>query len=225
LIEARGLTPQGQPEPSVLDQPELLKAVFAASEGEPTDWMSQEDGGSYMIRIDTLKPTGAPPLADIRDRVAQAWRFQKIGEGMRKIVEMVEAEVRSGKSFADVARAQRLLFVQAPQTLDRRAAQQGPSPALGAAIFAAREGNVVSGVGGPRNDLMFVAHVEKITRADPAADPQGVEQRRQAIAGALGNDTLATVQSAARQEARIRLNQPLIDRLVGKTDPDADSAN
>ncbi len=225
LIQARGLDQQGQPEPSVLDQPELLKTVFEASEGEPSDWISQEDGGSYMVRIDTLKPTGAPPLAQIRDRVAQAWRFQKIGEGMAKIVQTVEAEVRGGANFADVARAQRLLFVQAPQTLDRRAAQQGPSPALGAAIFSAREGDVVSGIGGQRNDLMFVAHLEKITRADPTADPQGVEQRRQSIAGPLGNDTLATVQSAARQEAHVRLNQPLIDRLVGKTDPNADTAN
>ncbi len=225
LIQARGLNQQGQPEPSVLDQPELVQAVFAAAEGEPTDWLSQEDGGSYMIRIDTLKPTGAPPLASIRDRVAQAWRFQKIGEGMTAIVKAVETAVKGGANFADVARAQRLLFVQAPQTLDRRAAQQGPSPALGAAIFAAREGDVVSGVGGPRNDLMFVAHVEKISRADPTADPQGVEQRRQSIAGALGNDTLATAQSSARQEAHVRLNQPLIDRLVGKTDPDADAGN
>ena len=108
--------------------------------------------------------------------------------------------------------------------LDRRNAQQSPSPQLAQAIFAAREGDVVSGIGGPRNQLMFVARVDKIERDDPAADPQGVQQRRLAMADALVNDTLGTIQSAARADARVRLNQPLIDRLVGKTDP-ADDAN
>ena len=209
----------------MLDQPELLKAVFAASEGDPTDWISQDDGSSYMIRIDTLKPTGAPPLAQVRDKVATAWRYQKIGEGMARIVESVATAVKGGASFADAVRTQRLEIVGGgPQTLDRRAAQQGLSPQLGGAIFAARAGDVVSGIGGPRNDLMFVARVDKITHADPATDPTGVEQRRQAIEGALGNDSLATVQAAARADAHIRINQPLVDRLVGKTDA-ADANN
>ena len=225
FVDARGLNESHQPDASVLDQPELLKAVFAAGEGDPSDWVSQDDGGSYMIRIDTVKPTGAPPLAQIRDRVATAWRYQKIGEGMGKIVQAVATAVKGGASFADAVRAQNLEIVGGgPQTLDRRAAQQGLSPQLGGAIFAARAGDVVSGIGGPHNDLMFVARVDKITHADPAADPTGVEQRRQSIEGALGNDSLATVQAAARQAAHIRVNQPLVDRLVGKTDA-ADTNN
>lgn len=224
-IDARGLNEEHQPDASVLDQPELLKAVFAAGEGDPSDWISQEDGGSFMVRIDKLKPTGAPPLAQIRDKVATAWRYQKIGEGMARIVDAVAKAVKGGQSFSEAARAHNLQIVGGgPQTLDRRAAQQGLSPQLGGAVFAAREGEVVSGIGGPHNDVMFVARVDKIAHADPSADPGGVEQRRQAIEGALGNDTLATVQAAARQDAHIRINQPLVDRIVGKTDA-ADNAN
>lgn len=223
LIEARGLAPDGRPEASVLDKPELLKTVFDASEGEPTDWVSEAGGASYLVRIDQLKPAGPPPLAQVRERVAEAWRLQKIGQGMAKIVDDVATAVRGGAGFADAVRAQRLQTVATAQTIDRRSAQQTASPQLTQAIFAAREGDVVSGVGGPRNQLMFLARVEKIERDDPAANPQGVQQRRQAMAEALINDTLATVQSAARAEARVRLNQPLIDRLVGKTDPGEDA--
>ena len=219
LIDARGLNERRQPDPSVLDQPKLLQAVFAASEGDPSDWVSEDDGGSYMIRIDAVKPTGAPPLAQIRDQVATAWRYRKIGEGMAKIVDEVTTAVKGGARFVDVARARGLaLMGTGPVTLDRREAQQNLSPQLGGAIFSARAGEVVSGIGGPRNDLMFVAYLDKIARDDPAANPQGVEQRRQSIAGAIGNDTLATVQNGARQDAHVKINQALVDRLVGKTD-------
>jgi peptidyl-prolyl cis-trans isomerase D len=224
LVEARGLGQNGQPDPSVLDKPDLLKTVFDAAEGDPTDWVSETGGASYLVRIDQLKPTGPPPLAQVRDRVAEAWRLQKIGQGMAKIVDDTTAAVRGGASFADAARTQRLQTVATSQVLDRRNAQQTASQQLAQAIFAAREGDVVSGIGGPRNQIMFVARVEKIERDDPSADPQGVQQRRQAMSEALVNDTLATIQAAARADARVKLNQPLIDRLVGKADP-ADDAN
>lgn len=223
LVEARGISQSGQPEASVLDKPELLKTVFEAAEGDPTDWVSETGGGSYLVRIDQLKPSGPPPLTQVRDRIAEAWRLQKIGQGMAKLVEDVSAAVRGGASFADAARAQRLDAITTGQVLDRRNAQQTASPQLAQAIFAARAGDVVSGIGGPRNQIMFVARVEKVERDDPTADPQGVQQRRQAMGEALVSDTLATIQSAARSDARVKLNQPLIDRLVGKTTPEDDA--
>lgn len=221
LITNRGLAEDGRPEASVLDQPELLKTVFEASEGDPTDWVTEPDGASYLVRIDQLKPSGPPPLASVRTRVAESWRLQKIGQGMAKIVDDISAAVRGGAAFVDVARAQRLPVSATAVVLDRRNAQQTASPQLAGAIFAAREGDVVSGIGGPRNDLMFVAQVERITRSDPNTDPQGVQQRRQAMGDALTSDMLGTIQNAARADARIRLNQPLIDSIVGKQDAEA----
>lgn len=218
LIDARGLTVEGQPEVAVLDSAELVQAAFAAPEGDPTDWTSTDGGGSYLVRIDSVRPAGPPPLAQIRDRVVLAWRMQKIGEGMRKIVEDVRSAVAGGQSFAEAAREQRIPVVAASQTLDRRmAAEGGPSPQLMAAVFSSREGDVVSAAGGPGGAVLFVAHIEKIERPDPARDPQLLEAARQALSPMLMDDLVATVQNDARQEARVRLNQPLIDRLVGKT--------
>lgn len=220
LVDARGLGVDGKPEASVLDQPALLKAVFDAPEGEPSDWVTEPDGGSYLVRVDQLKPAGAPPLAQVKDRVAEAWRLQMIGKGMARIIEEIAAAVRGGTSFADAVRAQHLQGYAPNQVITRRNAQQTASPQLAGAIFAAREGEVVSGIGGPRNQIMFVARVEKIERDDPSADPQGVEQRRQGMRNALLSDALDTIQSAARADAHVRINQPLIDRLVGKTETD-----
>ncbi|MDX2232962.1 MAG: SurA N-terminal domain-containing protein [Hyphomonadaceae bacterium] len=221
LVDARGLTPEGAPEPTVLDQPDLLKAAFEAAEGDPSDWVSEPDGASYMVRIDTLRPAGAPPLAQVRDRVAAAWRMQKIAAGMSAIADEVAASVRGGARLADVARAKGLPPT-ATQTVDRRTAQQGPSPQLMAAIFSARAGEVVRGAGGPQGQVLFIASVDAIERADAAADPQGVERGRESVEGAIASDTIATVQAAARAKARVKLNQTLIDSLVGKTDPNAD---
>lgn len=217
-VDARGLDEKGSPSPAVLDQPDLLKAAFAAVEGEPSDWISSEDGGSVLVRVDAVKPTGAPPLAQIRDQVATAWRYRKIGEAMQQIVKDVEAAVEGGQPFADAVRARRLQVMAQPQEIDRAGAQQGPMAPLAPAIFAAREGDVVSAVGGPRNQFMLIAHVMKVTRANPESDPQRVAALRQIVTEALSNDILASAQTGARQAAKIRLNQELIDRSVGKTD-------
>ncbi|KAF0187311.1 MAG: SurA N-terminal domain-containing protein [Hyphomonadaceae bacterium] len=217
LIDARGLSAAGQPESSILDRPELVQAAFAAGEGDPTDWTSTDQGGSYLIRIDIVRPSGPPPLAQVRDRVAYAWRMQKIGEGMRKIAEDIRTAVAGGAKFIDAARAQRVAMVTTSQTLDRRmAGQGGPSPQLMGAVFSGRQGDVVTGAGGPGGAVLFIAQIESIERADPASDPQMLEQARQSLGSMLADDTLATVQAVAKRDARIRLNQPLIDRLVGK---------
>jgi peptidyl-prolyl cis-trans isomerase D len=217
-VDARGLDPAGQPAPAVLDNPALLKTAFEAAEGEPSDWVSTPDGGSFLVRIDALRPSGPPPLEQIRDRVTQAWRAQKIAEGMTALATQISDAVKGGQNFEDAARARRLPTV-VTQRLDRRTASQVPSPQLAAAIFGAREGEVVSGAGGPNGGVLFLAQVRKIERADPLADAQGVDQRRRGIASALQSDTLASVQAAARAEGKVKLNQPLIDNLVGKSAP------
>jgi peptidyl-prolyl cis-trans isomerase D len=218
LVDARGLNASGQPEVTILDRADLIQAAFAAGEGDPTDWTSTEQGGSFLIRIDAVRPAGPPPLVQVRDRVVYAWRMQKVGEGMRKIAEDIRTAVSGGVKFVDAAREQRAAIVTTSQTLDRRmAGQGGPSPQLMGAVFAGRQGDVVTGVGGAGGAVLFVAQIETIERADPASDPQLLEQVRQSIGAMLADDTLATVQAVAKRDARIRLNQPLIDRLVGKT--------
>lgn len=219
LTDARGLNAAGQPEASILDQPEIVQAAFAAAEGDPTDWTSTETGGSYLIRIDTLKPPGPPPLAQVRDRVALAWRMQKTGEAMRKLSDELSAAVNGGTSFVSAAKALRLPVLATSQTITRQmAGQGGPSRQLMGALFTGRAGEVVSGAGGPGGAVLYVAQIENVERDDPSKNPQLLEEARRSLDSMLADDMLATVQNAARQHARIRLNQPLIDRLVGKND-------
>ncbi len=224
-IDARGLNVQGQPETTVLDEAALVEAAFSAGEGDPTDWTSTDAGGSYLVRIDSLRQAGPPPLAQVRDRVVYAWRMQKIGAGMRKIVDDIRAAVAGGQKFADAARAQRVPILATSQTLDRRmAAEGGPSPQLMGAVFGSREGAVVSAAGGPGGAVLYVAHVESIERPDPARDLQALDAARQSMSSLLVDDLIATVQNMAKQEARVSLNQPLIDRLVGKATSDDEDA-
>lgn len=219
LTDARGLNAAGQPEASILDQPEIVQAAFAAAEGDPTDWTSTETGGSYMIRIDTLKPSGPPPLAQVRDRVALAWRMQKTGEAMRELSDELSAAVTGGASFTNAAKTLRLPVLVTSQTITRQmAGQGGPSRQLMGAVFTGRAGEIVSGAGGPGGAVLYVAQIENIERDDPSKTPQLLEEARQSLNSMLAEDMLVTVQNAARQQARIRLNQPLIDRLVGKND-------
>lgn len=215
-VDGRGSAQNGQPDAALAAQADLLKAAFETAQGDASDWISSADGVSTLVRVDAVTPGGPPPLASIRDRVAAAWRAEKLAEGMAALAERIAAAVRGGKAFGDVVRAERL---PAPtvQTITRRTAQRTPSPQLAAALFAARQGEVVTGAGGPQGQVLFIARLDRIERPDPAADPAMLEAARQSIGQALVSDTLQTVQNAARADARVRLHQDTIDRLVGKS--------
>jgi len=225
LVDARGLNVTGQPEASILDQPEIVQAAFTAAEGDPTDWTSTDAGGSYMIRIDTLKPAGPPPLAQVRDRVVLAWRMQKTGDAMRKLSDELSAAVTGGASFTNAAKTLRLPVLMTSQTITRQmAGQGGPSRQLMGAVFTGRAGEIVSGAGGPGGAVLYVAQIENVERDDPSKNPQLLEEARQSLNSMLADDMLATVQNAARQNARVQFNQLLIDRLVGKSNGAEDDA-
>ena len=72
--------------------------------------------------------------------------------------------------------------------------------------------------------MLYVAQIENVERDDPSKNPQLLEEARQSLNSMLADDMLATVQNAARQNARVQFNQLLIDRLVGKSNGAEDDA-
>lgn len=220
LVDQRGLTEARTPSAAFVDDPDFLKRAFAAVEGEVGDFESDGTDGYVMVRLDTVKASGPPPLDSVREQVGLAWRAQKTGQAMRAVGDALVASVKGGASFTDAARAQQAQILTSSQQVDRSFGQNSPSPQLAAELFAVAEGATAVGAGGPNGSVLFIGIVEKIIRADPTTDPVGVEQRRQAAESLLNNDVLESMSRAARRVTETRVNTALADQLLGKKPAD-----
>jgi peptidyl-prolyl cis-trans isomerase D len=218
FITAQGLNQQAQPAPAVLDQPDLVQAVFEASESEPSDWRNLENGDSFLVRVDSVKPAGPPPLATVRDKVALLFELRRRDTALRKIADTIIADVKGGAAFQNAVGKQRAVQITPGAVFTRNATPEQVAPGLLQAIYTTPEGGATMAYGGPGNAVLFVARVEKIQRADPKVETQAVEALRAALRQPLEEDLVVAAQMDARRAAKVKLNQPLIDQLAGKTD-------
>ena len=65
-------------------------------------------------------------------------------------------------------------------------------------------------------DGYIVAVPAEIVPADPAADPAGYGQVRQAVARSVATDLAATFAEALRARAQPRINQSVLDNVTGQ---------
>jgi peptidyl-prolyl cis-trans isomerase D len=216
-IDAEGRDPSGAPDPAFASDPALLKAVFQAPVNEMTDFMPAPDGSYVLARVDAITPPGVRAFADVKPLLTLGWKARQTGEAMRKFSEDFMAAVNSGKGFAETAKAMKLPMVATSQSLTRQAAMQGGAQRLGAAIFAAKKGGVVSEPD-DRGDALLIAKVEDITRQAPEDNPQLFAQAQQSADQFAANDLLLAVQDAAVRDAKFKTNEKLLKQTLGVSD-------
>jgi peptidyl-prolyl cis-trans isomerase D len=179
-----------------------------------TDFLGFGEGDYARVRVDAITPPGVRPLDTVREELVRFWKGRELGERMRKIAEAAQKDVAAGKTFAQAAANQRIRVVSASETVTRRQATQGPAGEFGAALFGAKEGDVVSAPlqGGP---ILLVGQLHKIERDDPKANPGALVQMRQLMDQLLQQDMAQAFQTGAIERAKVKRNQAVIDRVLG----------
>ena len=72
------------------------EAVAAADPEDYPEAQATEDGGIFAFRIDEVRPPEVPPLADIRDAVAEAWRADQTTTRLTALAEEYATAFRDG---------------------------------------------------------------------------------------------------------------------------------
>ena len=207
-VDARGLTPQGQPAQPFVDQAEMLTTAFHTDEGEASDFTPAGDA-DVVVAVDHITPATVKSLADVRAQLIPAWIARERVKRLTQLGTDIAADVAHGRSFADVVRARHLEVRVTSQPLDRQTASRLPARNLAAEIFAAAPGAVVSDARADGASLL-VANVEAIRRADPATQREAVEQARTQAQQQLGSSLFDAISADAVAAAHVRRNQPLI---------------
>jgi peptidyl-prolyl cis-trans isomerase D len=221
-VEAGGRDQRGQPIESLAGHEEVLAAAFETAEGEATDFTPAGEA-DVVAAVERITPASVRPLAEVRTELAAAWVAQERARRLRELGDTIAAAVNGGQTLAAAARANRATIVVSSRPVDRRGASQLPSQGMPAQIFAAREGQAVSGI---RNDggAVIVAVVDEINRPDIAGNPQIVETARAQMQQSLSQSLGEALQGEIVERAQPRRNERLIASTYRASNAESEDA-
>ncbi|WP_424931663.1 SurA N-terminal domain-containing protein [Amaricoccus macauensis] len=197
----------------IATDPNFREALADAREAEETDLVELEDGSFVTLRLEGTDPASPLSLDEVRTRVADDLRAERLRAALGAEAEALVAELEAGTPLAEVAEGRELdVFTAGPMARSDEVPAGAPA-GLVEAVFEAEEGGVASSEG---DGTVAVAHVTEILpydggegellafRDEVAAqlDAQVQEDLRMALVGAI------------RDDVGVRLNQEVIDATL-----------
>lgn len=204
--------------PELGPQPELNTAIFSAAKGGMTSVIDIPKAGKMAFAVVTdIIPTQRAEFKDVENDVHSRYTMDAESKLVNGVAAQAATMVKQGKSLDDVAKALNgKVGSSAPFTRSGTAEGVGPAGLL-ADAFTKKPGEafgpVTSGSAGyvirvkefiPANDADF----EK----QRASIMQNLERRQGESLEALFRDG---VMEEMRRQGKLKLNQPVIDRLIG----------
>jgi peptidyl-prolyl cis-trans isomerase D len=207
-VTAQGQDAAGNFYVDLAQAPELLGAAFALNPSETSEMIELPDGGYAMVYVDEVIPERVAALDEMRDEAEAMWRAQQIDAALQALETQAREQIEGGASFADAAAA----IGQPARTeiaIVRRGQTAGPVDAqLSAAVFAASEGELVSGrTAGDSRALARVTRIEHPAQPDPALANAMVDE--------VSNDLLTQFQAALADEYPVRIYEDQIGLALG----------
>ncbi|NKX45805.1 peptidylprolyl isomerase [Roseicyclus persicicus] len=183
------------------------EAAQAAQEGDFPELLELSDGGLFAIRLDELVPPTLPPLAEIRDEVAEAWRATALREQLAARGEALVAQLATGLAFEDLGR------VETERQVRRQDFIPDAPPTLVAQVYQlAAPGDVVLV---PGAEVAIIARLDRINAAarDDASVQILTQIFEQTVAQSIAQDLFEAYGQAVQAEAGIRLDQSMINAV------------
>lgn len=211
-VSAEGQSRDGQVVAVLRAEPEILRTAFETNEGDASDFIPIGDT-DMIISVQQVTPASVRPLADIRQQVTQLYIVRETVRRLQERATAIQTAVEGGTPFAQAVAANRGNIVARSQSIDRASAAQGLPRRFGGLVFSVPEGGVVSDMR-PDGRAVLVAHVERVTRADPAQQREAVEAvRTSSSQESLQSSMVDALQAQIVGSARVRRNGELLDRL------------
>jgi peptidyl-prolyl cis-trans isomerase D len=175
-----------------------------------------------IFDVARIEEARAPPLADVRDQVAAAWKRAEGAKLARAAADRVMKKVAAGTPLAQALAAENKgAFEREAIDLKRRElmARRGTNvpPAL-VLLFSMAQGSTKK-LEAPQDLGWFVVNLAEISTDPVESEPGLVVQTRDQLGPALGREYRAQLRAAIRKEVGVERNEAAIDavrkQLVG----------
>jgi peptidyl-prolyl cis-trans isomerase D len=215
VLDATGRSPAEETVPLPVpeaQQAELLRAVFAARQGDAPR-MTELGDGFVAIELRGVTPPALRPFESVEPAVREGFLAEARRRAAEERAAALLAAIRGGRPAAAAAE-EAGLAAQRIGPFGRNPAAAGPlPPELVAPLFATdRDGATMV----ETRDGFAVARVAEVLRFDPASDPLGLGRVRTEVEQAMQEELEQQFAVALRARARVEFNRTLLNQVTGQ---------
>ena len=191
--------------------PQLIQTMWSLGKGAESEVVDMGQGQYFVVRLDDIMPAALPPLAGIREPLAQQWVLRENARLLSTRANALAARVRGGEDLAAVA-ASVGATLQTGTGLNRQSAEQNGQGVI-AGVFSSGRGEPFS----QQNtaDTFVIGRTDRITGAVPALAAPIAEQFRQRMAGDHVNAVGEVAIAAAAARSKAEYDEPLARTSLG----------
>ena len=191
--------------------PQLIQTMWSLGKGAESEVVDMGQGQYFVVRLDDILPAALPPLAGIREPLAQQWVLRENARLLSARASALAARVRGGEDLAAVA-ASVGATLQTGTGLNRQSAEQNGQGVI-AGVFSSGRGQPFS----QQNtaDTFVIGRTDRITAAVPALAAPVAEQFRQRMAGDHVNAVGELAIAAAAARSKAEFDEPLARTSLG----------
>jgi peptidyl-prolyl cis-trans isomerase D len=219
-LDAEGNAPDGTPAPipgPAELKSALIKAAFDTQKGDPprlVEVQTPSTGGSayYALSVEDVTPPAVKPFDAVKEQVTRDWTRDAQRHSQEQAAAKLLAAVKGGQSLSDAAAVAGVTVRRTP-LFTRGATVEGVPSALEQPLFTLKRGEPTMV---ETSEGFIVAVPAEIVEADPKADATGYSQVREAVTQSIGNDLTSLFADALRERANPRINQPVLNNVIGQ---------
>jgi len=209
-VDATGRVAGGAQAPAIPGLAQVLGTAFSQDQGTTSRLLESREGTYYAVRVDGITRSALPPLAEIRDQVAAAWKAEEQMRRAGDLARSLVGEIEGGKSLESVA-ATHGLNTATTQPLSRSPSGSPLPPSIHSRLFEMKSGGLTlaESPGG-----WAIARLVEVQAADPAASEPQVRQLSEQVDQTMARDLLAQFTGALRQAIPVDINRRAIEELA-----------
>lgn len=207
-----GRDQQGQPVQGLSQK--LVETAWALPAGGESEVEDAGNGEYFAVRVEKVIPPSMPPLAEVRDKLAQAWTQREVANRMQARADELAARVRKGESLDAVASSAGSAASHVPG-IDKQNARQNTtlSQDMLGKTFTSKPGDVFTAQFS--RFAFVVGKLEGVHAGDPTAVAQMAQQIRPQMSTAYFREIGEAAHLAARQKIKVTINANKAREAIG----------
>ena len=214
-VDATGNDPEGEAVASLPSWPEFMQVTRETPAGETSLLEETDAGGYFVVQVDEVTAPRLKPVEEVRGELVEAWQAERRRELAREKAAELRGRLEDGTALDELL-AETGLESKPIEPVRRDAAgtDQGINRAVVRALFATEPGDVAGDVV-ELNDGFAVVATDEVIAADPAADPEGLEQLARELEGDMRADLIAQFETQLRRDYPVEIDGAALNRLIG----------
>ena len=210
-IDRQGNDRNGEPIADLPSPDVFVPEVLNTPVGETSLMQETDDGGYFIVRVDSTEDARQLTLEEVTERVAGLWRQSEQTRLTQEKAQEMADRLKEGRTLEALAEDAQLA-VEESEPLTRDAAEpEAPAPRFAANIFTLDTGEVTTMPVADGFLIVRLAEIIPVSESDTAAD---FEATNEALTQSMRADLFDLYLASLQADIGVRVNQVMLDEVL-----------